>query len=124
MDRRLEIITKNIRRPRKYWLLCQNLGQPYIIWFVPSLKFIINSTHSKKITVRLHPGRNVCCFSRCKMNTAEEWIFCIIKHSLVAAKLNLRFLRIKKKDCFKTHQNYVLKLRIFNQERKLVLTRI
>ena len=74
-DRRLEIITKNIRRPGKYWLLCQNLGQPYIIWFVPSLKFIINSTHSKKITVRLHPVRNVRCFSYCKMNSAEEWIF-------------------------------------------------
>ena len=124
-DRRLEIITKNLRRPGKYWLLCQNLGQPYIIWFVPSLKFIINSTHSKKITARLHPVRNVRCFSYCKMNSAEELnFFCIIKHSLMAAKLNSRFLWIKKKDCFKTHQNYLLKLRIFKQERKLVLTRL
>lgn len=125
-DRRLEIITKNLRRPGKYWLLCQNLGQPYIIWFVRSLKFIINSTHSKKITARLHPVRNVRCFSYCKMNSAEELnFFCIIKHSLMSAKLNSRFLRIKKKkDCFKTHQNYVVKLGIFNQEQKLVLTRL
>ena len=125
-DRRLEIITKNLRRPGKYWLLCQNLGQPYIIWFVPSLKFIINSTHSKKITARLHPVRNVRCFSYCKMNSAEELnFFCIIKHSLMAAKLNSRFLRIKKKRLFQNNvSNYVLKLGIFNQEQKLVLTRL
>ena len=103
-DRRLEIITKNLRRPGKYLLLSQNLGQPYIIWFVRSLKFIINSTHSKKITVRFHPVRNVRCFSYCKMNSAEELnFFCIIKHSLMAAKLNSRFLRIKKKKIVSKH---------------------
>ena len=119
-DRRLEIITKNLRRPGKYWLLCQNLGQPYIIWFVPSLKFIINSTHSKKITARLHPVRNVRCFSYCKMNSAEELnFFCIIKHSLMAAKLNSRFLRIKKRRLFQNTSKLCFKTKNFQTRAKI-----
>ena len=118
--RRLEIITKNLRRPGKYWLLCQNLGQPYIIWFVRSLKFIINSTHSKKITVRFHPVRNVRCFSYCKMNSAEELnFFCIIKHSLMAAKLNSRFLRIKKKRLFQNTSILCFKTKNFQTRAKI-----
>ena len=46
-------------------------------------------------------------------------MFCIIKHSLMAAKLNSRFLRIKKKRLFQNTSKLCFKTRNFQSRAKI-----
>ena len=48
-----------------------------------------------------------------------DFFFCKIKHSLMAAKLNLRFLRIKKKELFQNTSKLRFKTKNFQSRAKI-----